>query len=179
MYRNFRIHAVSNRIEVIHSKGIDCGTCLHTHSNWVFALVLEGERIIQIGNELFRVQAGRYYLIEPHRPHKVLPGKAVVETMVVTLRERREVPDTLINPGYERYSREYRIRKIKGEYGLPPGRLARQERVKKAQTLLLEGHTQSYAAQEAGFCDQAHFCKCFAALWGVSPGKYLEAAKGD
>jgi AraC-like DNA-binding protein len=175
MYCSFKIHNISEEIEIIHTNGFDYGTCEHTHSNWVVGVVITGERIIQIGKEVVHVKQGMYYVIKPNCSHVLYKGKVKTEAIVISLKVEKEYKDLSEFDQYRIYSREYRIRKIRNDYGLSPGRLERQQKLKYATKLLLEGCSQSYVAQEAGFYDQAHFCHCFLSLWGITPKEYLLA----
>ncbi|VUD46790.1 HTH-type transcriptional activator Btr [Thalassocella blandensis] len=69
-------------------------------------------------------------------------------------------------------------RAFKKYYGLPPHAWHRQFRIKHAQSLLAIGGRPVDVAMQCGFADQAHFCRTFKRVTGVSPAHYatLQAA---
>jgi AraC-like DNA-binding protein len=64
-------------------------------------------------------------------------------------------------------------------YGLSPSDYQRQLRVRAARRLLSTGVPPSRAAAEAGFADQAHLTRWFRRYYGVTPGAYRAAARGE
>ncbi|MFZ6046810.1 helix-turn-helix domain-containing protein [Pseudomonas sp. CR3202] len=61
-------------------------------------------------------------------------------------------------------------RKFKVSAGQSPQAWLRLQRVEKAKRLLAEAHLPlAEIGLECGFCDQAHFCRIFTRLEGVTP----------
>lgn len=74
------------------------------------------------------------------------------------------------------YASKYHfIRQFKKEFGLTPHQFQIQNRIRKAQHLLLEKHTITEVALFTGFYDQSHFNKCFKKIVGLTPSEYLQA----
>ncbi len=61
--------------------------------------------------------------------------------------------------------------------GLPPHAYHIQVRLSQARTLLAQGCSVSYVAQETGFFDQTHLTRQFKQHFGVTPGIYRKAAR--
>lgn len=61
------------------------------------------------------------------------------------------------------------------ELGLPPMQYLLEWRLGIARRCLVEGHPVTQAAHEAGFYDQAQFCRLFRRAYGITPGKYRSA----
>jgi len=61
--------------------------------------------------------------------------------------------------------------------GTSPREYLRRQRITRAaHRLVSTNHTPCRIAAETGFADQAHFCRCFRALVGVTPGAYRRLA---
>ncbi len=56
--------------------------------------------------------------------------------------------------------------------GCSPSVFQQQQRIKKAQTLLKQGRSVTYAAFELGFLNVSHFSRSFKQLVGMSPKQY-------
>jgi len=52
-------------------------------------------------------------------------------------------------------------------------------RIRRAQTLLLEGVPGSVVAVEVGFFDQSHLARHFKRLCGMTPSVFLQSARAD
>ncbi|MFG0258315.1 MAG: helix-turn-helix domain-containing protein [Phycisphaerales bacterium JB043] len=62
--------------------------------------------------------------------------------------------------------------------GTTPSHLVRQYRVQLATRLIARGRQPlSEIAYDAGFCDQAHMCRVFRKITGVSPTQYQESIR--
>jgi AraC-like DNA-binding protein len=74
-------------------------------------------------------------------------------------------------------SKYHFIREFKKQVGLTPHHFQIQNRIRKAQCLLLEYKNASIAevASATGFCDQSHFIKSFKKIVGLTPSQYIEA----
>jgi AraC family transcriptional regulator len=69
-------------------------------------------------------------------------------------------------------------RVFRQRYGCSVSEYLRALRLAEAGRLILrKGHTIAQAAHEAGFADQAHLCRCFAAKFGLSPKTFRSAIK--
>ena len=176
MYRsNVLYDILSQNSDILYTNKTDYGTCMHTHRSWIFGQVLHGCRRIEINNTVVDVTDGSYYIIPPDCPHRLLPGTCRTESLVVSIRNEDMSCFTINKNLYTGYSREHRIRKIRDIYGISPGRLEKQDKIRYAVKLLLQGYPESSAANEAGFYDQAHFCRCFKSLWGMTPGEFQQS----
>lgn len=65
------------------------------------------------------------------------------------------------------------IRKFKKNVGLTPHRFQIQNRIRKAQRLLVDNRNITEVALTTGFYDQSHFIKCFKKIVGITPSDYL------
>lgn len=74
-------------------------------------------------------------------------------------------------------SKYYLIRKCKRNLGLTPHKFHLQNRIRKAQTLLLTNKSITEASVDTGFYDQSHFDKSFKKIVGISPTEYLASSK--
>lgn len=72
-------------------------------------------------------------------------------------------------------SKYHFIRQFKKDIGLTPHQFQIQNRIRKAQHLLLQKHTITEVALVIGFYDQSHFNKCFKKIVGITPSEYLQA----
>jgi AraC family transcriptional regulator len=69
-------------------------------------------------------------------------------------------------------------RVFRQRYGCSVSEYLRALRLAEAGWLILrKGRTIAEAAHEAGFADQAHLCRCFAAKFGLSPKTFRSAIK--
>lgn len=69
------------------------------------------------------------------------------------------------------------IRAFRRDVGTTPHAFLMRLRVRRAVSLLEEGETIVAAAAEAGFADQSHFTRHFKRLFGMTPGRYVKAAR--
>ncbi len=68
---------------------------------------------------------------------------------------------------------QYHLCRVFGaQMGLPIHRYLTLVRAEKARTMLAVGHPISRAALDVGLCDQPHFTRVFAKIYGVTPGRY-------
>ncbi|MBW7455548.1 helix-turn-helix domain-containing protein [Paenibacillus sepulcri] len=65
------------------------------------------------------------------------------------------------------------MRLFKEATGLPPHRYVIQERIRKAQHLLLGGRPTHEVAASLGFSDQSHFHRHFKRILGVTPREFV------
>lgn len=63
-------------------------------------------------------------------------------------------------------------RRFQERTGRAPYRWVMEERVRRAQSLLLDGLAFAEVAHETGFSDQAHFSRVFHAATGAPPGRW-------
>ena len=72
------------------------------------------------------------------------------------------------------------IRRVRERTGLTPRLLQHQLRIAEAQRRIRRGERLADIAQDTGFADQAHFCRVFKRLAGVTPSRYRrEALRGE
>lgn len=62
-------------------------------------------------------------------------------------------------------------------YGMPPQLLRREWRLRRAISLLEQGHPLAEIAATSGFSDQAHMCRTVRAATGMSPGQLRQQLK--
>ncbi len=67
------------------------------------------------------------------------------------------------------------IRSFKKQIGLTPHKFQMQNRIRKAQQILLKSKSITEVALTTGFCDQSHFNKWFHKIVGLTPTEYIEA----
>lgn len=64
---------------------------------------------------------------------------------------------------------------FKKKIGLTPHKFQMQNRIRKAQYLLLHSNNITEVALTTGFCDQSHFNKWFQKIVGITPTEYIES----
>jgi AraC family transcriptional regulator len=63
------------------------------------------------------------------------------------------------------------FRAFRKTFGEPPITYIMRRRIRRAQELMLASRVPlSQVALECGLCDQAHLCRCFRRIVGISPG---------
>ena len=63
------------------------------------------------------------------------------------------------------------FRAFRKSFGAPPITYIMHRRIRRAQELMLASQAPlSQVALECGMCDQAHLCRCFRRIVGISPG---------
>ncbi|GAA4576297.1 AraC family transcriptional regulator [Planotetraspora kaengkrachanensis] len=62
-------------------------------------------------------------------------------------------------------------------YGMPPSDYQRQLRLRTARRLIARGLPLGEAATLSGFADQSHLTRWFTRCYGMSPGRFREAAR--
>ncbi|WP_245783366.1 helix-turn-helix transcriptional regulator [Amycolatopsis sacchari] len=62
-------------------------------------------------------------------------------------------------------------------YGVAPSDYQRQLRLRAARRLLAEGHPPAEAATRSGFADQSHLTRWFKRYYGLTPGRFVHAAR--
>ncbi len=111
-----------------------------------------------------------------HEERKKLPELIEsITNMVVDEPEQAWNLDELADSIY--INKYYMIRKFKETIGLTPHSFHIQNRIRKAQHLLQEGHSITDTALEMGFFDQSHFDKAFRKILGISPSEYVASLK--
>lgn len=73
-------------------------------------------------------------------------------------------------------SKYYLIRKCKRNLGLTPHKFHLQNRIRKAQNLLVTNKSVTEASVNTGFYDQSHFDRSFKNIVGISPTEYLASS---
>ena len=74
------------------------------------------------------------------------------------------------------YMSKYHYIRIFRKYaGLTPHKFIIQNRIRKAQQILINGGSITDAALSSGFYDQSHFDKCFKKIVGISPKEYINS----
>ena len=74
-------------------------------------------------------------------------------------------------------SKYYLIRKCKKNLGLTPHKFHLQNRIRRAQNLLLSGKSITVSSVNTGFYDQSHLDKYFKKIVGISPAEYLVSSR--
>jgi AraC family transcriptional regulator len=70
-------------------------------------------------------------------------------------------------------SKSYFSRAFKASLGVSPSVYIIEKRIEQAREMILAGNaTLGRIAVDCGLCDQAHFCRVFLRLVGVSPGAW-------
>lgn len=67
------------------------------------------------------------------------------------------------------------IRSFKKKIGLTPHKFQMQNKIRKAQYLLLHNNSITEVALATGFCDQSHFNKWFQKIVGLTPTEFINA----
>jgi len=67
------------------------------------------------------------------------------------------------------------LRQFKASFGLTPHRYLTNVRLFKAQGLLIDGLAPADVAAACGFADQAHLTRWYKRIYGITPGKYINA----
>ncbi len=70
-------------------------------------------------------------------------------------------------------------RTFRAQVGLPPHAYQLDLRIARARELLAQGEPAAQVAATCGFCDQAHLTRVFRRAVGVSPGRYVLAARSS
>jgi AraC family transcriptional regulator len=75
--------------------------------------------------------------------------------------------------GVVQLSTSHFFRAFRKTFGESPIAYIMQRRIRRAQKLMLASRVPlSQVALESGMCDQAHLCRCFRRIVGVSPGAW-------
>lgn len=107
----------------------------------------------------------------PVSRHGHLPPR--IGRVVVFIEEHLEEPLSLDRMADEANLSKYHFSRLfREEVGQSPWAYVREERVKKAKTLLEQGLPPVTAAVEAGFFDQSHFTKVLKEVEGKTPRQY-------
>jgi AraC-like DNA-binding protein len=69
-------------------------------------------------------------------------------------------------------SKFYLLRSFSRAYGLTPHAYQMELRLARARRLLAEGRPLSHVTYDAGFADQSHLTRRFAAFYGLTPARY-------
>jgi AraC-like DNA-binding protein len=89
------------------------------------------------------------------------------------LREHAVTPVTLDElASVAALSKFYLIRAFQHAFGLTPHSYQMQLRLARARRLLAEGRPLSHVTYDAGFADQSHLTRRFAAFYGLTPARY-------
>ncbi|MCY9665536.1 helix-turn-helix transcriptional regulator [Paenibacillus alginolyticus] len=74
-------------------------------------------------------------------------------------------------------SSSHLVRLFREAMGLPPHQYVLQERIRKAQQLLLGGNAIHDVAVTLGFSDQSHLHRHFKRIIGVTPREFLRQSR--
>jgi AraC-like DNA-binding protein len=77
-----------------------------------------------------------------------------------------------------RLNASYLVRSFGKSVGLPPHRYHAQLRVARAARLLAQGTPATWVAYDCGFADQAHLCRRFKEVYGLTPGGFRAQHRG-
>lgn len=69
-------------------------------------------------------------------------------------------------------SRFQLVRQFAREFGLPPFAWLQQQRLHRAQALVVKGHSLTDVALASGFADQSHMTRAFQRFLGYTPGMW-------
>lgn len=149
-------------------------------------LIEQGQQILRNMMQPFREKK----LISDNQESAYLDAYEIINSMYL---EQEELPETVGNVtelmqkepekdwkldelAASVYINKYHmIRKFKETIGLTPHYFHIQNRIRKAQKLLRDGHSVADTAVEMGFYDQSHFDKTFHSIMGISPREYLKS----
>lgn len=73
-------------------------------------------------------------------------------------------------------SKFYLLRSFQHTLGLTPHEYQMQLRLARARRLLCEGRSLSHVTYDAGFADQSHLTRRFAAFYGMTPARFARQA---
>src|SRR2546430_16442129 len=89
------------------------------------------------------------------------------------LRDRAVNPVTLDELAREAaLSKFYLLRAFQRAFGLTPHSYQMQLRLARARRLIAEGRPLSHVTYDAGFADQSHLTRRFAAFYGLTPARF-------
>jgi len=74
-------------------------------------------------------------------------------------------------------SRWQLLRQFRRSFGLTPHEWLLQRRAERGRSFIAQGLPLADAAAAAGFADQSHMTRCFARLWGYSPGGWQRSCR--
>jgi len=115
-----------------------------------------------------------------HRPHELVRGSSppwlarVREYLEANYAEDVRVEALACVAGV---SRVHLTRAFVRAYGLPPHEMLNGIRLRAAERLLLRGVPIALAAVDTGFTDQSHLTRRFKGSLGITPAKWLRAAR--
>lgn len=66
------------------------------------------------------------------------------------------------------------LRAFRRRWGCTPAQLRRQDQLRQAARLILQGHSLADIALETGFWDQSHLHRHFLGVYGMSPGAFRQ-----
>ncbi len=103
--------------------------------------------------------------------------KKTLSTITQICHQIENMPEnTVLNWKNIPFSQFRFIRLFKENTGLSPHKFLIQNRVRKAQQLLLNSHCSlAEVAQATGFYDQSHFIRHFKAMVGLTPSEYQQS----
>lgn len=112
-------------------------------------------------------------LDKAYLPHPVEPWIDSVRRQIECHPEMRISLDEMAKALY--LSKFQFIRSFKHSVGLTPHQFQIQNRIRKAQHLLIDNRNITEVALATGFCDQSHFIKHFKKYIGLTPTVYKES----
>lgn len=176
----------------------------HNHVNhWVLTMVISGNISVQIAGDRKVCACGDYFIVPPYIPNALSITKdAKLLSLCVqsdffkqsNLSEMKSVvgayieeiatmmiynPETIISldeMAEKVHLNKYQLLKnFKRAIGISPHQFHIQNRVRRAQKLLIGKTTILDISIEMGFYDQSHFDKTFRKIVGVTPIEYVDS----
>ncbi len=116
----------------------------------------------------------RYAGLAPRQAPPAAPGlRRARDLLEASLLEDIGIAALAREAGISRFHLARGFRRL---YGLSPSEYRRQQRLREARRRIVAGASLADAALASGFTDQAHFTRQFKAAYGVTPGRWRQAA---
>lgn len=175
---------------------------LHNHATvYTIGMLLDGAIKLKLENREEIYRAGELFSIPPYMPHSIQAAEPYtmisvcmkkelfsqygavpemhkseksLEKLCKQLEESPENKLSIEDMAHSVYMSKYHmIRTFRMETGLTPHQFQMQNRIRKAQHLLLDSKKSiTEVALGTGFCDQSHFIRQFEKMLGITPTEY-------